>query len=688
MARPKLPSKAPDAGETRLTRRSLLLLGAQGAMMAGLAFRMRQLQVEQAPGFRLLAEENRINIRLIPPARGRIFDRQGRPLAANRSNYRVVLVRERTRDPEDLLDRLALLIDISPRERERALREMRQKSAFVPVTVVEHLSWEDFARINANAPALPGVDLEAGLTRFYPEGADFAHIVGYVGRVNERELQEDEGRTPLLQIPDFQIGKSGLEQRRDASLRGSAGVSRIEVNALGRVIRELDRQEGDPGVDLQLAVDMDLQSHAMERLGGEAASATMIDIRTGDLLLLASSPGFDPNKFVFGISSKDWNGLLNDQFRPLANKTVSGLYPPGSTFKMVVALAGLEAGVMDPAEKVFCNGRYKLGDRYFHCWSRGGHGQVDLNKSLEQSCDVYYYELAKRVGIEAISDMAVRLGFGVQPDLPLPAVREGLAPTKAWKRRVHDQGWLVGDSLNAGIGQGFVLASPLQLAVMTARIASGRAISPRLVRGAGGAPLADPVHPVLDINPAHLRMVREGMNSVMNARYGTARKSRIDDPLNQMAGKTGTSQVRRITKAERATGVIRNEDLPWERRDHALFVAYAPYDAPRYALSVVVEHGGGGSAAAAPIARDLMMRAIYGPEPPLLAYPASERREIMERRMRPPAPRPVGGAPSTPPSTQPGTQPGTQQDAPTRARTPDAPDAPPTGTAPARPTRA
>ncbi|MFT6228981.1 MAG: penicillin-binding protein 2 [Paracoccaceae bacterium] len=657
--------------DRRMTRRGLLLLGAQGGMMALLAFRMRQLQVDQASEFRLMAEENRINIRLIPPARGRIFDRQGRPLAANRSNYRVVLIREQAGDPEDVIERLSKLIPISDRERERALREMRQKSAFVPVTVSEHLSWEDFARVNANAPALPGVDVEAALTRFYPEGADFAHIVGYVGRVNERELKEDGGRTPLLQIPDFQIGKSGIEQRQDETLRGSAGVSRIEVNALGRVIRELDRQEGDPGADMQLAVDMDLQHYGMARLNGEAAAAVMMDVRTGDIVTLASSPGFDPNQFVFGISTTNWNALLNDPYRPLANKTVSGLYPPGSTFKMVVALAALEAGVVDPAEKIFCNGRYKLGDRYFHCWRRGGHGQVDLNKSLEQSCDVFYYECAKRVGVDAISDMANRLGLGVKHDLPLPAVREGLTPTKEWKRRVRDQGWLIGDSLNAGIGQGFVLASPMQLAVMTARIATGRQIDPRLVRGMGGHPLADPQAPVLDINPAHLRMVREGMFSVVNARSGTAHKSQIDDDANRMAGKTGTSQVRRITKAERATGVIRNEDLPWERRDHALFVGFAPYDAPRYAVAVVVEHGGGGSAAAAPIARDLMMRALWGGEPPITAYPPAARGEILERRIRPPLPRPDDVPPRTPAAPNPASGPASGPDAPTPPPGPD-----------------
>ncbi|MGG7565898.1 penicillin-binding protein 2 [Rhodovulum sp. DZ06] len=632
--------KRKSTKDRRLTRRGLLLLGAQTGMMGLLAWRMRQLQVEQSHEFLLLAEENRINIRLLPPARGRIFDRNGRPLAENRSNYRVAMIRERARDPEAVLDRLARLIPISERERERALTEMRRKSAFVPVTVAEHLEWEDFARVAVNAPALPGVEVEAGLTRFYPEGQDFAHIVGYVGRVNERELEADGGRTPLLQIPDFQIGKSGVELRQETALRGAEGASRIEVNALGRVIRELDRKEGDPGEDLQLTVDLDLQHYAMERLNGESAAAVILDTETGDVVLLASSPGFEPNQFVFGISSKNWKALLDDPYRPLANKTVSGQYPPGSTFKMVVALAALEAGVLDPAEKVFCNGRYKLGDRYFHCWRRGGHGHVDLDQSLEQSCDVFYYEIAKRVGIDAISDMANRLGIGVPHDLPLPAVRSGLTPTRAWKRRAHDQAWLIGDSLNAGIGQGYVLATPLQLAVMTARIATGRAVSPRLVRGRRGLPLPDPVAPPLDVNPAHLRMVREGMNSVVNSRRGTARKSRIADEANRMAGKTGTSQVRRITKAERAAGVIRNEDLPWERRDHALFVSYAPYDKPKYACAVVVEHGGGGSTAAAPIARDLMMRALWGELPPLAAYPPEERREIMEERMRPPAPRP------------------------------------------------
>ncbi len=639
--------RAAEKGALRLSRRGLILLGAQAGLLGTLGFRMRQLQVEESERYRLLAEENRVNIRLLPPARGQVFDRHGQPLAVNRQNYRVVMVREQTEDPEEMLDRLGRLIPISDRDRERALREMRGKSAFVPVAVTEFLTWDQFARVNANAPALPGVDVEVGLTRYYPHNEVLAHVVGYVGRVNERELVADEGRTPLLQIPDFQIGKSGIELLEEEPLRGQAGVSRIEVNAVGRVIRELDREEGDPGDDLQITVDLGLQRFAMERMAGESAAAAMVEIETGDVVMLASSPGFDPNKFVFGISSTDWNALLNDDHRPLSNKTVSGQYPPGSTFKMVVALAALEAGVLSPSEKIFCNGRYKLGDSYFHCWRRGGHGHVDLTNSLMQSCDVFYYEAAKRVGVDAISNMAERLGVGVKLDLPLPAVRSGLAPTKEWKRRVHERSWQVGDTLNAGIGQGYVLATPLQLAVMTARIASGEVVVPRLIRAQAGQPLQVAERARLDVSPNHLRMVRDGMFNVVNGSHGTARRSRIVEEGMEMAGKTGTSQVRRITAAERAAGVIRNEDLPWNRRDHALFVAFAPYAKPKYALSVVVEHGGGGSATAAPIARDLMMQALWGGTPPIEAFAPEERQKVLERRVKPPEPRPedLGEAP-------------------------------------------
>jgi penicillin-binding protein 2 len=619
-------------------RRAVVLLGLQGAFAAMLAWRMRQLQVVETDRYRLLAEENRINLRLIPPVRAEIFDRLGAPLALNRQNYRVVMIREQAGDVEAMLDRLGLIIDIPPHQRRRVLKEIRQKSAFVPVAVADYLDWQDFAAINVNAPSLSGVQPEVGLSRHYPDGELTAHVVGYVGRVTEEELAAQEAPDPVLQIPEFQIGKTGIERALESELRGHAGTSRIEVNALGRVMREIDRVDGAAGTDLHLTLDLGLQAYAHERLGGESAATVVIDTITGDLLALASNPTYDPNLFVRGIRQGEWNQLLNNDHRPLANKWASGMYPPGSTFKMMVALAALEGGHVSPDEKVFCNGVLKLGNRKFHCWKRGGHGNVNLRQSLEQSCDLFYYEMAKRVGIDRIAAMARRFGLGEAADLPIPALRGGLVPDKDWKRRVHDESWQMGDSLNSAIGQGFVLTTPLQLAVMTARLASGRAVEPRLIRARGGVPVPVPPAPELGLNARNLALVRQGMTDVVNGKRGTARRWRIADERNEMAGKTGTSQVRNITAAERAAGVTRNEDLPWERRDHALFLCFAPVAAPRYATAVVVEHGGGGSTAAAPIARDIMLRALYGAEIPLEAYPPDQRPEHAPSAPRPAEP--------------------------------------------------
>jgi penicillin-binding protein 2 len=628
------PDDAPSPG-----RRALVLFALQATVMGGLALRMRRLQIEEGDVYRMLAEENRINTRLIPPARGEIFDRAGKPIAVNRQNHRVLMIREQSGDVEAALDRLGRLIPLSPADRERALRDFQTKSAFVPVTVAEHLDWDAFALVNANAPALPGVSPEVGLTRWYPEGPAFSHVIGHVGRVSEADIAAEAAARgaadPLLGLPDFQIGKNGVEKIEEARLRGAAGAQRIEVNAVGRVIREIERDEGAGGQDLTLTLDLDLQRYAMERMGTESAATVVIEVATGDILCLASAPGFDPNKFVVGVSRDDWKALLDDDHRPLADKTVSGQYPPGSTFKMMVALAALEKGAMSPGETVFCNGGYQLGDRRFHCWKRGGHGSLNCHDAIVQSCDVYFYEAARRIGVDAVSEMARRFGLGVRPELPMTAVREGLMPTRDWKKAARGESWQAGDTLNIGIGQGFTLATPFQLALMTARLASGVATEARLVKAVGGAPV--PVAPAgpLGVSARDLELIRQSMRDVVNAERGTARKSRIYDPENEMAGKTGTSQVRRITMAERARGVIRNEDLPWNRRDHALFVGYAPAHAPRYAVAVVVEHGGGGSAAAAPIARDVMMRALYGAEPPLEAYPPAEREAIRQRRETP-----------------------------------------------------
>ncbi|WP_342070415.1 penicillin-binding protein 2 [Yoonia algicola] len=622
------------ASARTVSRRALVVGGLQLGVVGALGLRMQSLQVEQADQFRLLAEENRINIRLLPPSRGLIFDRNGIPIAANEQNYRVVMVREDAGDVGEVLAKLTEIVDIDPSDLARAMEEMRRRSPFVPVTIADRLSWEDVAQINLNTPALPGIQAEVGLSRVYPWGADLAHVVGYVGPVSDYDLSRIDDPDPLLQIPKFQIGKTGAENKLERSLRGSAGTRRIEVNAAGRIMRELDRQEGDPGKDVQLTLDSRLQSYVQARLDNESAGAVVIDLENGDLRAIASAPAFDPNLFVRGISVSDWTALNADKYRPLAAKAVQGTYPPGSTFKMVTVMAAMEAGVVAPDETVYCPGYTDVFNIRFHCWKRGGHGNIDLHESLKQSCDCYYYEIAQRVGIDKMAEMARKLGLGVRHDLPLSAVAEGLAPDKEWKARVRGEEWRIGDTVNASIGQGYVLTSPLQLAVMTARIATGRVVTPRLIRLIDGVEQPSGLGESLGINENTMRRVRASMVDVCNHRRGTAYGSRIIDEAHQMAGKTGTSQVRRITPEERAAGVTRNEDLPWERRDHALFVGYAPYDNPRYAVSVVVEHGGGGSAAAAPIARDILLQAQYGGPPPLEAYPAGVRDKIAEQQSR------------------------------------------------------
>ncbi len=634
-----------EESNQRLNRRTLMLGGAMGAMVAVLGVRMRYLQVDQADEFKLLAEENRINIRLIPPERGMIQDRNGKLIAGNEQNYRVVITREAAGDVELVLRRLATIIPMTAEEMDQAVKEVNALSAFVPVTVAERLSWDDFSKVAVNAPALPGVVPEVGQSRRYPLDTDFAHVVGYVGPVSEKDLAGVQSPDPLLRIPKFQIGKIGVEKWMEDTLRGEAGTKRIEVNSAGRVMRELERQEGDPGTDIRLTIDADIQNFAQARLGNESAAVVVIDVTNGDIICIASSPSFDPNKFVRGISHTDYQALTENDHRPLANKTVSGAYPPGSTFKMVTALAALEAGATTPDTKVSCPGHIEFGERRFHCWKRAGHGTVRLERSLSESCDVYYYEIAQKVGIDKIAEMGRKLGLGQKFDLPMSAVTTGNMPDKAWKLERHKQEWRIGDTINASIGQGYVLSSPLQLAVMTARIASGRQVTPRLIRMVRDRELPVPESPPLDVAPEYLAAVRAGMNEVVNGEHGTAKSSRIVEPTMVMAGKTGTSQVRNISKAEREAGVISNEDLPWERRDHALFVGFAPFDAPRYAISVVVEHGGGGSTAAAPIARDIILRCMSGGMPSLEAYPSSQRGRIETMLKELPLRDPVTGQP-------------------------------------------
>ena len=619
----------------KLSRRGLIIGGLQTAFIAGLAVRMRKLQVEDASEYRLLADENRINIRLIAPARGEIYDRNGKVIARNEQSFRITIVKEDAGDIEQTLYSLSNLIKISQNDAKRVIEEIERSAPFLPVTVRDQLSFEEIARIATNSPILPGVSVEQGLSRVYPLIESYAHVVGYVGPVSDNDLKDGNESNPLLKIPRFQVGKVGIERQFEDVLRGSAGVMKVEVNALGRVMRNLDRKEGKPGNNIQLTVDTELQAYIQARLGSESASAVVMNCKNGEILAIASSPSYDPNKFVKGISYSDFNELRDNEFRPLASKTVQDAYPPGSTFKIVTALAALEANIISPKDNFSCDGKMEISNRFFHCWKKGGHGEMDLAKSLIESCDVYFYELALKVGIERINEMATQLGLGIQHDVPMSAITKGLVPSREWKLKNREQEWLVGDTVNASIGQGYVLSSPLQLAVMAARLASGRNVKPMLTKSINGQNVHDDKEfEDLKVDKANLNIIRKALFKASNDRRGTAYGSRIINNKYRMAGKTGTSQVRNITDAERENGVTKNEDLPWKRRDHALFINFAPYDDPEIAVSVVVEHGGAGSKSAAPIARDITLQALFKGTPPLGVYPAKDRTAIFEQQKR------------------------------------------------------
>lgn len=587
------------------SRRSLLVSGAMTAVFTGLTARLYQLQILQGDQFMTRAEDNRVNQRLVAPLRGRILDRFGVELATNRRNYRVLLIPEQLADSVDAaLDAISRIIAISPSQRDRVHRDIGQNKRFVPVTVAENLTWEEFARINLHLPYLSGVQPDVGETRFYPFNDELSHILGYVAAVSADDKKEHED--PLLDLPGFRIGKRGIEKRFDPEIRGTAGVSRVEVNAYGRVIRELGRDPGIPGSDVYLTIDRQVQQKLAELMGNESAAAVVMDVHNGDIIALASTPGFDPNLFNVGIKTSEWQALTSNDHNPLLNKVMSGVYPPGSTYKCAMALAAVDAGIATPGFSVFCDGATTLGNNVFHCWKRGGHGHVDLKRGIQQSCDVFFYEVARRLGIDRIEEASHRLGLGRLTGIELPGERAGTIPGRAWKLANFGVPWQLGETLVTGIGQGYVLTTPIQLATMAARIASGNEVYPRIARVVGRDAQTRPEVKALQFSDKAILAVHEGMSAVTNEPGGTAYPWRIIEPGFEMAGKTGTAQVRRITREERASGVRKNESLPWRLRDHALFVAFAPVLEPKYACAVVIEHGAVGPHPQVQIARDIL----------------------------------------------------------------------------------
>jgi penicillin-binding protein 2 len=594
-----------DTSAGVFTRRALIMLGAQAALLGGAAARLYQMQVVDGGRYATLAEGNRISARLTAPPRGRILDRYGTVLAGNRLNWRALLVAEQTTDLPATLDNFARIVPLADYERARIDREVHRHRRFIPVMVREFLSWDDMAAIEVNAPDLPGILVDVGTTRIYPFGEQLAHVVGYVAPPAGADVVDDAA----LALPGIRVGRAGLEKQHDAELRGRAGVVQVEVNALGRVIRELDRQEGVQGDETVLTIDTDLQQAVLRRLGGESASAVVLDCRNGEVMAMGTNPSFDPSLFDAGVSPAQWLAWARDRHTPLLNRATAGVYAPGSTFKMAVAMAALEARVITPGDRVSCSGYIDVGNARFHCWRKGGHGSLDLRGGLKNSCDVFFYEVARRTGIDRIAAMAHRFGLGTASEIDLPGVRSGFIPTREW-RIGQGHPWNLGDTVVAGIGQGYIQVTPLQLATYAARVATGRKVEPHLTRKLAGTLQrgSQPADwPVLGLGERSLHVVREGMWAVVNEGGGTAPVARLPDPRWQMAGKTGSSQVHRVSREQREGTNFDSSKLPWQLRPHALFVAYAPYDAPRYALAVVVEHGNAGAAVAAPIARDIML---------------------------------------------------------------------------------
>jgi penicillin-binding protein 2 len=570
-------------------RRSLVIGGLQAAVGLLLAGRVAWISLAQNEKYTLASESNRVNLTLISPRRGAILDRNGAPIAANRADFRVDLVPDRLVDPDRTLRELGRLLKLSD-VRIKDLKDKLDKArGFQPVEVAAGLDWDSFAAISVRLPDLPGVLAQRSFSRWYPTGPSVGHLIGYVGAASTEDYEKE--RNPLLVTPGFKIGKDGLEKRFEKELRGTPGARRVEVTAGGKVVRDLEMREDVPGQPLRLTINAPLQDYAARRLGVESGAVVVIDCHTGDILTMASMPSYDPNSFSDGIGRIEWKMLSEDDHVPLRNKVLRGLYPPGSTVKPGVAMSFLEAG-LDPEASVVCGGGLRVGNRVFGCWNRRGHGTVNMAKAIYQSCDVYFYHFAQKIGMDPIAGMMRRLGLGQKFDLPVMGQSYGTVPDPAWKQRKYGKPWAVFDTVNATIGQGYMLSNPLQQAVMAARIASGRLLQPRLLLD-GKAPDA----PSMGFSQEHLDYVHKAMSDVVNG-PGTAGRARLPIPDVLLAGKTGTAQVVGLNFSDGKSG-------PWKYRDHGHFIAYAPFDKPRYACAVVVEHGGG-SAAAYPIARDVM----------------------------------------------------------------------------------
>lgn len=579
-----------------ISRRAMVFGGVQAAAGAALLSRLYYLQFIKGDEFTTEAEGNRIKVQLIIPPRGLILDRKGVKMALNQVNFRLMLETENRAEAKNTLRVLAGLIGLSTRAVKDLEVTINRNRSGMPILVKEHLAWAAMAKIEYHMPKLPGAFIEEGQWRHYPFKDHASHLIGYVGRVSEKEVKPDQ---PLLKQPDMRIGKNGVELMYEQRLVGVAGTRQMEVNVVGAAVRELDKKNAVPGEELKLTIDADLQEFCVQRLGEESGGIVVLDIHKGDVLALVSMPSYDPNEFSKGITSAYWAELNANEKVPLMNKALAGQYPPGSTFKMITGLAGLKAGKTTASRKIYCPGHFYLGSNRWNCWRPEGHGALNLAEALAESCDTYFYTVAREIGIDAVAEMGHVFGLGELSGLGLSGEKIGIMPSPAWKSKARGTTWNPGETINTAIGQGDVLMTPMQLAIMTMRMVNGgRKVRPRLLLSQ--EPADDGF---IDIDPAHLAVVVEGMNRVINHPRGTAHGSAIKEPGMEWGGKTGTAQVRRITVRGQNQNLI-----PWKFRHHGLMVGYAPVDQPRFAVGLIIEHGGGGASAAAPVARDIMQK--------------------------------------------------------------------------------
>ncbi|QZH74772.1 MAG: penicillin-binding protein 2 [Erythrobacter sp.] len=601
------PKQSANSLKQTFERRSFVIGGIQAGIGCLLAARMGYIAVAENERYTLEAESNRVNLSLIPPRRGWILDRDGSPLASNRADFRVDIIPERLHDADRTVDILSELLEFDAVAKADLLDRLRESRGFAAVPVASGLEFDKFAAVSVRLPELPGVIPQRGFSRYYPTGPAVGHLIGYVGAPSREEYEVEP--QPLLLTPGFKMGKDGLEQQFEQTLRGEPGARRVEVTASGRIVRDLETREDVQGNPIRLTIDGPLQDYAARRIGLESGSVVVMDCLTGDLLCMASMPSFDPNSFSDGIGRLEYSMLSENERVPLRNKVLQGLYPPGSTVKPTVGMALLGAGI-DPEETVNCGGGLRVGNRVFGCWNRRGHGAVNLAKGIYQSCDVYFYAMAQRTGMWPIAEACKRYGMQERFDLPVASQFYGTVPDPDWKMRKYDAEWQPFDTVNATIGQGYMLANPLQLAVMASRLATSNMVTPRLLLSNTAPSFAS-----MGVSAEYKTYIRQAMSDVVNG-PGTAGRARlpIDDVL--MAGKTGTAQVVGLNLSDGRTG-------PWRFRDHGLFIFFAPFDNPRYAGAVVIEHGGG-SGAAYPVARDVMTF-LFDPQKGLEALHSLER---------------------------------------------------------------